>query len=532
MAHYVLFPALLLWLSRKSSANLLNVVLGIGVASFLFSIWAVDATPGAAFYLLPSRAWELMVGSGLALALLQGRLRPPGKVLREAAGGIGLLFILCAVFTFDAYTPFPGPAALLPCVGTGLLIYAGVGGERYVIGRLLGLRALVFIGLLSYSLYLWHWPVIVFLKHYLLEPLDVRTMSAAIVASFALAYLSWRFVERPFRKSTGQMFSEGWGWLRIEDTHLFRVTGAVMALAIAIGLILDQGDGLPARLHGEAAAIYAISEDKAPERKRCEGIAPQDVSYERLCRLVDNEVAPSFLVWGDSHGVAMMHTVGAAAQALQLNGLNATSNGCVPLLDLTRPARDLDATCIGFAQRIIDILAQHPQLQTVILISRWARHAEGTAYGEEGKPTLLLRHVDGRQASTQQENRALFAEGFATTLAKLHALQRRVVVIGPVPEIGVDVPSIMAKAAMRGRQLLPGVPRQAFLQRQAFVLQQMDRSDLSFEYRPVHEYFCDAQNCPAHDGVLPIYFDDNHPALRGSERLQPLFAEVLKPAKP
>lgn len=525
--YYVLYPALLLWLAGTTSRPLFAATVSIGVVSFAIAQWAVTAYPGAAFYLLPSRAWELMLGSGLALAVLGGRFKKTPRTGREVAGVVGLGLIAIAVFTYDETTPFPGAAALLPCVGTALLIYAGTAGS-YVVGHLLSLRALVFFGLLSYSLYLWHWPVIVFLKHYLLTPLNATAIGFAIALSFVLAYLSWRYVERPFRKSSGQMFSAGWGWLQLEDKHLFRATGMVMLLSIGIGLYLDQSDGVPDRLRGEAAEIYAVAEDKAPERKRCEGIAPEQISYERLCRLVDNSAEPTFLVWGDSHAVAMMHVMAQAAEALEINGLNATSNGCVPLLNLTRPGRDLDATCIKFAQQVMDILADHPRLETIVLISRWARHAEGSAYGQEGKPTLFLRHADGRRARNVAENRVLFEAGLRATVHRLQDLGRRVVVVGPVPEMGIDVPAAMAKARMRGREFWPAVERQAFFTRQAFVLEQLQASDAGYEFVPIHDYFCSSQKCPGHDGRLPIYFDDNHPALRGTQRLGELFRSILQ----
>src|SRR5690606_30964736 len=157
---YIFFPWFLVLLLRWRRSWLAAAVALGAVASLGASILGTRLAPAAAFYLLPTRGWELLFGVALALNLV-----PPlaSQRLREAAALIGMTMIVLAVVLFDAETPFPAATALLPCLGTALLIHASSGGETLV-GRLLSLRGMVFVGLISYSLYLWHWPVLAFLR--------------------------------------------------------------------------------------------------------------------------------------------------------------------------------------------------------------------------------------------------------------------------------------------------------------------------------------------------------------------------------
>ncbi len=158
---YLLFPLSMVVISRFAFRFRSQLVLALGVASLAISIWAVQQTPGAAFYLLPSRAWELAVGAWLALQ--KDNLRA-SDTIRQVVSFLGVGLIAFSVVAFDPATPFPGIAAIWPVLGTGAVIWAN-GTKLTFVGRLLATRPLVFVGLISYSLYLWHWPLFVFARY-------------------------------------------------------------------------------------------------------------------------------------------------------------------------------------------------------------------------------------------------------------------------------------------------------------------------------------------------------------------------------
>jgi peptidoglycan/LPS O-acetylase OafA/YrhL len=190
---YIGFPILLMLVARHLPRWRKPVVLGIALFSFAIAWWTQAKGDGFAFYLLPPRAWELFTGALLALGAV-----PPVRMqgAREAVALVGLAMIAVAVFAYDRHTVFPGVTALLPVLGAAALIHCAPGT---VAGRLLATRPLVAVGLISYSLYLCHWPLIVFVEYAQDARLSGWQSLAVILAAFAIATLSWWFVERPFR---------------------------------------------------------------------------------------------------------------------------------------------------------------------------------------------------------------------------------------------------------------------------------------------------------------------------------------------
>src|SRR5262245_24002873 len=228
---YILFPLLLYgawkW-ARTRIALLIGLLL---VASLCLSIWGTSAMPAATFFLLPTRAWELLLGSLLALLAIAG---PRSSLQQEAAALGGLALIAASILLLSRQTPFPGLAALPPCLGTALLIWSGCGNrtQPFLTQRLLSARPVVFVGLISYSLYLWHWPFIVFAKYLTFGTLS-RPMRASLLALiFAVAVASWRLIETPLRRGS-------WPW----PTLRLRLAGAggAAVLLIAAGLAFRDG---------------------------------------------------------------------------------------------------------------------------------------------------------------------------------------------------------------------------------------------------------------------------------------------------
>jgi peptidoglycan/LPS O-acetylase OafA/YrhL len=205
---YFLFPVLMLGLARFGAKAATWTIGGIAIASLVVSIIGVAYAPSATFYLLPARGWEILLGALVARGRFDVLDNP---ALRQTVAAVGAALIVIPIFAYTEATPFPGLAALPPCLGTAMLIAAGTRGSTAV-GSALSVRPMVFVGLISYSLYLWHWPVIVLMQEALPAPnLERIGKIAAFSLSFGLAYLSWRYVEQPFRvKNLGACLSSSW----------------------------------------------------------------------------------------------------------------------------------------------------------------------------------------------------------------------------------------------------------------------------------------------------------------------------------
>ena len=239
---YFVYPLLLMFCRRVLRSRWIVLLLPLCLISLWASAYAVSSrNEEAAFYLAPFRAWEFLLGTLLAVGAVP---RLGHRVAREFLAAFGLVLIVWSVVTYSEALPFPGLNALVPCLGAALLIWLGGGEQQTIVGRLLSSAPLVFIGLLSYSIYLWHWPLFVFARYIVMQDLSLPAQVSLVLATFPLSYLSWRYVELPVRRGS---YWRGW---RIV------VTGAAAtAASLCLGYAAIATDGLPWRIAPEILAL-------------------------------------------------------------------------------------------------------------------------------------------------------------------------------------------------------------------------------------------------------------------------------------
>lgn len=270
--YYLLFPLLVIGLWRFGQTALLRVIIGISLVSLAMTEIFSRIDPDANFYLLHTRAWELLAGS-ICSFLLFGRPQRHHDML--AAAGLGL--ILFAIFRFDEQTPFPSLYALAPVVGTALVIMFADG--RTWVARILSIRVFVGVGLISYSLYLWHQVLFAFARINSYDPPPQTLMLSLVAATFVLSYLSWRFVETPFRSST-----------RVRRVPFVASVSVATAGLAAFGLFLHFEQGVPLR-------IFSFEDN--------ESAAGMHLSYNRrisrnIIKVFPDNGKPNVLVLGNS----------------------------------------------------------------------------------------------------------------------------------------------------------------------------------------------------------------------------------------
>ena len=511
---YLMFPAFLLAITKYRKHWLNGAMLAIAIASFAISATSLVKHPDTAFYLPHTRMWELTIG-----ALLVSTRLPRAASPRTRAGlaALGLALIAAAAMLYSSHTPFPGPAALLPCLGAAIVIHTGRDGSP--VHRLLSTRAFVYVGLISYSLYLWHWPLLVFARAFTVRPLTSLEAALLVAASFGVAHLSWRYVEAPFRTRPP----------RFTRRQIFASAAAASLAMFGIGGFVAANDGLPARVPVEVATAAAGGADLDLDfRRRCSNFAPEQVSVDVLCRLGSaTDTVPTFILWGDSHAYALAPMVAAVADHDGRVGLFAGSGGCAPLLGVSRTTRRA-FPCEAFNDRVVELIRDDADLRTVVVASRWALTADGRRYRYEAGADTFVRDAQS-QAVGRAENRAVFSRGFDRTVAALRRAGKRIVVIGPIPEVGFDVPTTMARNAWFGRDVVIEPTVAAFLDRQQFVLDTLTAAQArhGFELVQPYESLCDSQRCSVGTRDRPYYADDNHLSITGALTLKPLLEGKL-----
>lgn len=506
---YLLFPAFLLALRRATPRGRIGAVAGVLIASLALSAWGVMAAKVATFYLLPMRAWELMLGALLALGPAP---RPKSRRVAELLAALGLALILAAVFLFSPQMPFPGPAALVPCIGAALVIGAAQ-PDRTFIGSLLASRPLVFVGLISYSLYLWHWPVFVFATYINFHEPSGMLSVLLIALSFGLAIISWHYVEQPFRSR----------YFRIRRRAAFGLAACAMALTAGSATVAASTDGLPQRLRPGLQRILAEQDDHEPRIGDCFFRTAQDVRDHRLCRIGAATGRPSFLLWGDSHADAILPAVSKAAARAGRAGIFVGGEACPPLLGVTTPMPN----CRAFNDAVA-ALAHDPGIKEVILEARWAKYAEGSTYGGEPNGHVVLLD-DSCRSNSDKDNHAVFERGIARTVGELQKLHKKIVIVAAVPEIGWPVPAILARRALARDTNTVAPSLQDYLGRQKFVLAafaHMQSAQQATVLYP-HRVLCASGTCEVARNGIPLYRDEHHLSVFGAQQLIPMMRQAF-----
>lgn len=398
---YIFFPILLYFLYRYARKHIASALIGLSVLSFVGCVFLTYVAESTAFYMLPTRAWELGIGAILSVL---GARQIPGRW----AGGVrfaGVALIVIPMLTYTTESPaFPGWAAALPSVGAALLI--GWGGDG-IVGKVLALRPVVYIGRVSYSMYLWHWPLIVFYKHATDPTLSAWEMAGLSVASFVLASLSTELVERPFRTKKARAIRPR--PVILVGTATLVVLGTLGAIQIRTPISLINA---PESVFATAQAIkYRDTDDFTRQFRPGSCFLREDgevYNAEKCATLATDR--PNILLIGDSH--AAQNWLTFSEMFPDANVMQATASACRPLLD--GPA---DSKCKELRDWALKELIPEGNIDAAILDGRW----------ESGD-----------------------MESLEETIAYLKNYVPRIAVLGPTVEYEGDLPMLLARSEARG----------------------------------------------------------------------------------
>jgi peptidoglycan/LPS O-acetylase OafA/YrhL len=489
---YIVFPIFLFVAFRYFRRWATAAIALLGLGSLAFATWALRHHPTAAFYSALTRADELLTGS---LVVLGAFPTLTTRWLRDAVSLVGLALIAISVVGYTPGTPFPGMAAMVPCTGAALVLHAGASAPSAA-GRLLSGRATVFIGLVSYSLYLWHWPFLVFFKYRLIREPTTTELWGCLVGMFLVSVLSWRFVEQPFRRR-GAVFAR---------RGLFVAAAALMGATVLAGRWALRSGGIPSRF-GDGDTLATLGR---VNESTC-GMQSMD-EQPHPCVLGAVAATPTFAVWGDSHAGAFFPAIDAAAKKRGLAGTSFIRQGCPPVRNVRKfePIYRVsdNAACTTYNAAVLRTLTTTPAITDVIVVGRWPYYAQGIGYGVDRYNRIRISDPDGRALSSVE------LQGYVErTLRDLIHVGKTIHFVETVPEFSYNAPIALGRALMYGTDLsLFDEPRAGVEQRSLFVAELAHRfeSEACFHLVRTHDLFCSDRTCRFRSGALPLYSDNNH----------------------
>jgi hypothetical protein len=444
----------------------------VAVASLLLAEYWVHILPERAFFQMPARFWELAAGALVALSAAPAQVRGIDRWLLPA--GLLVLAVACV------HTPdlgwFPASGALPAVLGATLVLLGIHRNAASGWGKaLLSSRPFVFVGLVSYSLYLWHWPLLAIDANLRLDPAPTGWRLALCAVALGLAWLSWRYVEQPFRRAAG--------W---RPAQVLRGAAVATLLALAAVLAMASIDRVPPdarRLSEEARA------DSPANRDQCSFDFRDKVTQLPPEACASRPGQPAALAyWGDSHAWAWQPFAWALADASDTSARGATMNSCQPTGDLdaaTGPERSRE--CLALNRLALQWLSDGG-VDTVIVARRWPMgHPAGVR-----EPAGLGREMAGLESAVSQLSGV-----------------RRILLMGPLPFLRRPAPECIAT----GREQACSVPRDYFEQASRATresLRALAARHANVEVIDPTDFFCDADACPVTRDGYSLYWDDDH----------------------
>lgn len=499
---YLLLPIYLLAL-WKLRAKVSTLFWGLGfafLASLALSVVASSWKPVAAFYLLPTRGWEF-VGGGLVFLL--GREYPGLQRYSKAMFAVGFALWLVAMLVIDSQLAWPSAWALLPVLGTMLIILAQHSGSvltDHPVAQWLGDR--------SYSLYLWHWPFMVALYFAGLQD-DWLWIAAGLALSFVFGHLSYRWIETPTRIGlTASSLSK--------QIITLGLAGMLVGItAVSARLFVFEG-----RLAPEIEIAAAESNNKDPRASEC---APTAEKGSPSCIYGEGDV--SAILMGDSHAMSSITSLAAAAKTRK-SALFLGKSGCATVKGMKRTTND----CYDYNNWLLaDKLLELQELTVpVVMVSRTSVYVHGHNEDEEPKP---IAYFD--EPFTELANKkylASFKQAYVET-ACLIKETHPVYLVRPIPEMGVHVPNTLVRnMQFRRNKDDIKITLEEYHERHAFVWQAQDRAAEECGVKILNPlpYLCDDQYCYGSRDGRPLYYDDDHLSEYGNKFLVPMFEQVFR----
>lgn len=491
--YYVLFPIFLILAWRFGKNRVFWMIVVMAAISLMLSEWGWRNNATANFYLAPTRAWELFAGS-IAAFIVQKQ----GVQKNNLLALIGLAAIVFSIFFYDEATPFPSVYALVPVLGVVLLVlYAD---KETIAARLLSTKGFVGIGLISYSAYLWHQPLFAFARIRSLEHPSMILMFELSILAMLLAYLSWKYIEKPFRSRTS---------IGKKTIFVFSLIG--LSSFTFVGYQGHSNEGYRERFNIENSVYESLTRSKRQSECFGKNVIQRN---DWFCNIGTSSSPPSIFVFGDSHSLSFLPAIDAALSENNESGLFTGTSGCTPFLRIHSLRGDqLENNCNELNLRVFNYVQQNA-IDTLILVARWTYYTDG-GYQGDNFSYIGFSETDER---TQETSRLAFEYGLRETISAYSEIGVNVIVVSQVPQQIRDPLDVYAHSTLSGKSLAESsVSRTEHLRLQRYVTSLFVTEGVTL--LDFTDTFCDQSHCSVGTNLASFYYDDDHLSLSGSSLL-------------
>lgn len=502
--YYVLFPLFLFFAWRLGKRWTVGILVVVAVISLALAQSYVNKYPSFTFYMLPTRAWELLIGAFVAFYYSEHNIKKHKYWASELGSLLGFALIAYAIFAFSEKTPFPSIYALVPTVGAALIIVFAT--NKTLIGRLLSTKPFLWVGLISYSAYLWHQPLFAFARHRSLEEPSQVLLAVLAVITLPLAYLTWRFVERPFRNKHF-----------ISRRAVFAFAFCVSAVFISLGILGNLKEGFTQRFDLNTLIKQSFDRPKADEN-----CFDRDMAHKRIdwvCTIGSTHATPDFVVFGDSHSLSLLDVFDRAAKLTEHSGYFVGTSGCTPFLGIHSLRGDQDIrNCNLLNIRVFD-LVKEKKIKKIYLVARWTYYTDG---GYSGKNFSFIG-LNPTDEPSMLKSRKAFEAGLENTINAYKSIGTKIVIILQVPQQKTEPKQAYYKLTSSNqlsqdniRKL--SISRQEHNSLQAFTNEIFTKksSASNVEVLDFVDAFCDSEKCILGNTEGSYYLDNDHLSTNGS----------------
>jgi peptidoglycan/LPS O-acetylase OafA/YrhL len=491
---YLFYPLTLAFICRYLPDRQRLALIALTTASLAVCIWGSYHAPAASYFLAPSRAWELLLGGGLATS---GQRSLKSPIANELLAAVALVTLAFVTTQYGANIHYPGWYAIAPCAASAVLIQTGR-RQLTLVGKLLSLRPFVFTGLISYSLYLWHYPVLVLANYYFLEEVRGFRLGVLLASIYLLAVASWKWIEMPIRRrqllASNRRFAS---WALI-----------VSVVLLLTGILYWKSDGLAWRFPPETRARGNAWLSKGDFLPKCERLSLDQIASGRLCSVgPQDDDATRGLIWGDSHAMVLLPAYEQLAQLHHMRLFFAVRYVCRPLVGaVMRQWNESDRKyCGGFNAAVVQAVRRlDPSL--VILNAHWI---------DVDADIIPPSSAD---AAPDDSN---FKRGLRETLREAGSSHRSLCVVLDVPQFKYDLPVALGVARKRGSSedflKLSRAQAQERFSGPERDIRALAQEDPMLKVVDPKDLLCRADSCIFESGGQLLYGDRDHVSSAGAQ---------------